>query len=204
MSQTRPGSARPGWRWATHRRRAVPNALTAALVAAAVLVGCSRPSRDTTGPEYPIAALQVSSTAFAHEGDIPARHTCDADDVSPPLSWSAGPRGTRSYALVMEDPDAPLGTWVHWVAWNMEQTRLGEGVTAQAPAPAQGVNSGQEVGYAGPCPPRPTGAHRYILRVYALDTLLELPETVTRDHLLEAMEGHVLAEGELIGRYARP
>lgn len=204
MSQTRPGFARPGWKSAARRGRAVPSVLTAALVGAAVLVECSPPSPNTTGPEDPIAALQVSSAAFANEGDIPARHTCDADDVSPPLSWSAGPRGTRSYALIMEDPDAPLGTWVHWVAWNMEQTRLGEGVTAQAPAPAQGVNSGNQVGYTGPCPPRPTGAHRYIFRVYALDARLVLPEPVTRDHLLQAMEGHVLAKGELMGRYARP
>ena len=148
--------------------------------------------------------IEVTSAAFAQEGDIPAKYTCDGDDVSPPLSWAAGPEGTRSYALIMDDPDAPMGIWVHWVAWNIAGTSLAEGVKGDAPTPPQGTNSGKRIGYGGPCPPRPTGTHRYDFKVYALDTDLDLPPATTKDDLLKRIQGHVLGQGELVGRYKRP
>jgi Raf kinase inhibitor-like YbhB/YbcL family protein len=148
--------------------------------------------------------IEVTSTAFENEGDIPAKYTCNGDNVSPPLAWSPGPPGTRAYALIMDDPDAPVGTWVHWVAWNIAGTALAEAVEADDAATPQGTNSGKKVGYAGPCPPRPTGTHRYYFKVYALDAPLALPSTTTKDGLLKAMESHVLAQGELMGRYKQP
>ena len=148
--------------------------------------------------------IQVQSTAFDPRASIPARFTCDGEDVSPPLSWSAGPPRTAGYALIMDDPDAPAGTWVHWVAWNLPRTELAQDVarTARlADGACQGKNSGGEVGYGGPCPP--SGEHRYFFRVYALDLALDLPPSTDADDLRAAMRGHVLAEGELFGVYAR-
>lgn len=151
-----------------------------------------------------VAELTVTSSAFEHEGAIPARFTCDGDDTSPPLEWSAGPAGTRSYALVMDDPDAPGRTWVHWVAWNLAEPRLREGVPATDRLPdgaCQGHNSWRRSGYGGPCPP--SGSHRYFFHVHALDRVLDLPPDTDAAGLRKAMEGHVLATGELMGRYAR-
>ena len=150
--------------------------------------------------------LTVKSSAFANGAPIPAKYTCDDLDISPPLSWSEGPHGTQSYALIMDDPDAPNGTWVHWVAWNIGDTKLPEDVTnrpAEDPAShlRQGTNSWQRVGYGGPCPP--SGTHRYFFRVYALDRELDLDTETTKAALLATMERHVLARGELMGTYAR-
>ena len=154
-----------------------------------------------------MSTLEIESEAFAHEGSIPPRYTCDGDDVSPPLTWSAGPQGTVGYALICDDPDAPVGTWVHWVAWNVEETGLPEALPTDPADPTgargleQGTNSWGRTGYGGPCPP--SGTHRYYFRVYALDERLELPASTDADGLRRALEGHVLAEGELLGRYAR-
>jgi len=145
--------------------------------------------------------LDVGSTAFDNDTEIPPRYTCDGDDVSPPISWSAGPSGTVSYALIVDDPDAPGGTWVHWVAWNLVEPRLDEALPASSEALQQGTNSWGRTGYGGPCPP--SGTHRYFFKVYALDTLLELPPTTDKQELLDAMEGKTLAQGELLGHYAR-
>ena len=182
--------------------------LVPALLAAAA--GCSDP-KDPPGPPAPTAeaeevtmtTLEVKSEAFEHEARIPARHTCDGEDVSPALSWSGAPEGTVSYALVMDDPDAPVGTWVHWVAWNIAEPGLPEAVPAEAAdGLRQGQNSWERVGYGGPCPP--SGTHRYFFRVYALDQELELdPATTGKAELLQAMEGHLLAKGELLGMYSR-
>jgi len=163
---------------------------TAALLVGA-WTGCSR-GGPTLGDDA--MALQVTSTAFEHESDIPAQFTCEGDDVAPPLAWTAGPDGTRSYALIMDDPDAPGGTWVHWVAWNIKRTSL-------PAAAAEGMNSWKRTGYGGPCPP--SGTHRYYFKVYALDAELSLDATTTKGELLRAMEGHILAQGQLMGRYRR-
>ncbi|MHC4127234.1 MAG: YbhB/YbcL family Raf kinase inhibitor-like protein [Planctomycetota bacterium] len=151
--------------------------------------------------------LVVTSSAFAREKPIPARYTCDGQDLSPPLEWTEGPMGTESYALIMDDPDAPAGTWVHWVAWNIKATKLPEDVANEAMAETpvgqirNGTNSWDRIGYGGPCPP--SGTHRYFFKVYALDRELDLGPDSTKQALAAAMERHILDRGELMGTYAR-
>jgi len=145
--------------------------------------------------------LTVSSAAFAEGAAIGAKYTCDGADVSPPLAIGITPAGTRSLALIMDDPDAPVGTWVHWVAWNIPaQTKAipENGLPADA---SQGRNGWNRNGYGGPCPP--SGTHRYFFKLYALDTTLTLPPSATKADLERAMQGHVLAAGQLMGTYKR-
>lgn len=151
-------------------------------------------------------ALVITSTAFSLNGKIPSKYTCDGDDVSPALNWSAGPSGTKSFALISDDPDAPVGTWVHWIVWNIppDTTGLPEGVAAKDTLPngmRQGLTDFQRVGYGGPCPP--SGTHRYFFKLYALDTLLDIPARATKADVEKAMKGHVLGEAQLIGLYSR-
>jgi Raf kinase inhibitor-like YbhB/YbcL family protein len=153
-------------------------------------------------------ALQVSSAVFDAGGTIPEKYTCDGDDVSPPLAWGGVPGGTQSFALIVDDPDAPSGIFTHWVLFNLpaQATGLPEGVPAQATlddGARQGTNSFRKPGYGGPCPPRGHGTHRYFFKLYALDAMLDLDAGATKEDLTGAMQGHVLAEGELMGRYAR-
>lgn len=152
-------------------------------------------------------AFSLQSSAFQNGGTIPRQYTCDGADQSPPLSWSDQPAGTRSLALVVEDPDAPRGTFVHWVLYNLppEPPELAAGVPHQAVLPngaRQGRNDFRRVGYGGPCPPRGP-AHRYVFRLYALDAPLELTPGATASELRTALQGHGLGEAELIGRYGR-
>jgi Raf kinase inhibitor-like YbhB/YbcL family protein len=145
-------------------------------------------------------AFALTSSAFVQGKPIPARYTCDGLDISPPLAWSDAPGGTQSFALIMDDPDAPGGTWVHWVLFNLPaQTRQLE--ERAAPQAVQGRNSWGRPGYGGPCPP--SGTHRYFFRLYALDTLLQLPAGAGKEQVLRAMQGHILAQAELMGVYAR-
>jgi hypothetical protein len=150
-------------------------------------------------------SLQLTSPAFAAQGDIPKRFTCDGDDVPPPLAWTGAPAGTRSFALVVDDPDAPMGTWVHWVLYDLPDsvTALPEAVTAQTlpPGTREGRNSWNRTGYGGPCPP--SGRHRYFHKLYALDIVLPDLDRPTRGALEKAMAGHVLAQAELVGTYQR-
>ena len=150
--------------------------------------------------------LNISSEIFSNGGMIPSKYTCDGADLSPPLSWSAGPEGTKSYALIADDPDAPGGTWVHWVIYDipMYVTSLPEGVQkskASENGADQGTNDFRKYGYGGPCPPG--GTHRYYFKVYALDTILGKGPGLTKKQLIAAMEGHILAQGELMGKYSR-
>ncbi len=150
--------------------------------------------------------MELSSQAFKHEGMIPSRYTCDADDISPDLQWQAVPDGVQSFALICDDPDAPMGTWVHWVYFNIPSSthRLPEGVTpAQQPDQGgrQGTNDFQRIGYGGPCPPG--GIHRYYFKLYALDAMLDLDAGASKQQLLDAMEGRILAKAEMMGRYQR-
>ena len=150
-------------------------------------------------------SLDVSSPAFALE-DIPVQYTGDGKDISPPLVWSPGPQSTRCYAVIVDDPDGPRETWVHWLAWNIRDTMLPENVGRQTEVETalghmrQGSNSFNRVGYTGPCPP--TGTHRYFFKVYALDKSLDLPAEATKTDLLKAMEGHILDQGELMVTYS--
>ena len=151
--------------------------------------------------------LMLSSVAFAENATIPARHTCEGENLSPALAWTGVPVGTRSFALICDDPDAPRGTWVHWVLWNLpaDAIELGEGVPGKPELPSgarQGNNDSGNIGYAGPCPP-PGGPHRYYFRLHALDSVLNLPPGVKRSELEAAMEGHILARAVIMGTYER-
>lgn len=145
--------------------------------------------------------LTITSPAFAGGGTIPAKYTCDGADVSPPLAIGAVPPGTVSLALIMDDPDAPMGTWVHWVVWNIPaQTR--EIPENSVPAGAsQGRNDWKRNSYGGPCPP--SGTHRYFFKLYALDAPLNIGSSATKADLVRAMQGHILAQGELMGTFHR-
>ncbi len=160
----------------------------------------SEPAEPAEQAEQAEQAMIVTSASFEAGQPIPARFTCDAEDVLPQLSWSAAPDGVVSYAIIMDDPGAAGGRgWVHWVAFNITATSLDEGTTTGF---SDGVNSWRNTGYAGPCPGR--GApHTYYFRVYALDTQLSFITAPTKDNLLAAMEGHVLASAELVGAYQR-
>ncbi len=144
--------------------------------------------------------LNLTSTAFEDGARIPRAHTCEGADLSPPLAWTEGPRGTAGYALVVDDPDAPRATFVHWVAWNIHSTFLTVG---QQGGMLQGRNDFGRDAYGGPCPPTGHGDHRYRFNVYALDTALALQAGATQKQLDHAMAGHVLARGTLTGRYRR-
>ena len=166
-----------------------------------------QPSADDPGlqvPEEPIFALKLNSPAFPDGSSIPKRHTCDGEDQSPELAWPELPGNAVSLALVCSDPDAPMGTWDHWVLWNIapETRSLPEGVPSDTELGRPGVNGWKELGYRGPCPPHGT-PHRYVFLLYVLDTTLDLEGQVTREALEAAVEGHVLALGTLTGTYQR-
>jgi len=150
--------------------------------------------------------IKITSPAFEAGGMIPPKYTCDGANISPPLQWQGVPEGTKSLALINDDPDAPMGTWVHWVVFNVgaEVAALAEHIPTDktlAGGTMQGTNDFGKIGYGGPCPPR--GAHRYFFRIYALDTRLDLEAGARKSSLLKAMEGHILAQGELVGKYER-
>ena len=154
--------------------------------------------------------LKLTSTAFAHNGAIPSRYTCQGEDVSVPLAWSGAPAATKSLVLIVDDPDAPdpkapRMTWVHWVLYNLPQTAtsLPEGVPPGAlpKGTLEGLNDWKRTGYGGPCPP--IGRHRYFHKLFALDTLLPAMESATKAELEQAMKGHVLEKSELIGTYQK-
>ncbi|MBM3951916.1 MAG: YbhB/YbcL family Raf kinase inhibitor-like protein [Rhodospirillales bacterium] len=154
--------------------------------------------------------LVLTSSAFAAGGEIPSRHTCEGEDVSPPLAWSGAPPGTKSFALIVDDPDAPdprapKMTWVHWVLYNLPGAThaLPEGATSRSlPAGTrEGLNDWKRTGYGGPCPP--IGRHRYFHKLYALDAVLPDLGQPTKATLEKAMKGHVLAHAELVGTYQK-
>lgn len=155
-------------------------------------------------------AFVLSSSSFTHQGEIPSEYTCEGSDISPPLSWSGIPDGTKSLAMIVDDPDAPdpkapQRVWVHWVLYNLPPTA---GALAEAATPdklpegtAQGKNDWGRIGYGGPCPP--IGRHRYFFKIYALDAMLSDLGTPTKKELEKAMEGHILARAEIIGTYEK-
>jgi hypothetical protein len=152
------------------------------------------------------AKMELKSQAFQAGEMIPAKYTCDGQDISPPLSWSDPPTGTIGFALISDDPDAPMGTWVHWVIWNIPASALAldENCPKTASLPngtKQGTTDFHRVGYGGPCPP--SGTHRYYFKLYALDRALDLPASTTKKDLETAMQGHILGQTELMGTYRR-
>jgi len=198
---------------------AVPGWLTPSPAAASRGAGATAlrsrvsPARRTSKPDQLLShgggnmALQVSSKSFPAGGDIPRKFTCDGQDISPHLSWSNLPLGTSTVAVLTEDPDAPGGTFTHWVAYDLPpgMSVLAEGVPKTADIPGgglQGVNDFGKIGYAGPCPP-PGKPHRYSFKVYALDTALNLKPGASKRDVERALRGHVLAQGEVMGRFGR-
>jgi hypothetical protein len=158
-----------------------------------------------TGAGGSTAQIQLTSPAFAYGEKIPVRYTCEGDDISPPLRWTGAPVETRSYALIMDDPDAPRGTWVHWVLFNLPGTtvELAPAVPTLPELPSgarHGRNTAGDMAYAGPCPP-PGKPHRYFFRLYALDITLGLPLGASREEVEHASEQHILAQGTLMGTY---
>jgi Raf kinase inhibitor-like YbhB/YbcL family protein len=151
--------------------------------------------------------FQITSTAFSNGGTITKTYTCDGGDASPPLSWKDAPAGTQSFALIADDPDAPAGTWVHWVAYNLPGTakELPEGIKKEEQLPdgtQQGRNDFRKIGYNGPCPP-PGKPHRYFFKLYALNAKLTLKSGATKSDVEAAMKGHVVAQTEWMGKYGR-
>lgn len=173
----------------------------------------NQPRREATASENRPAqsgdekmAIKVTSTAFQDGGMIPKEYTCDGANVSPPLAWEGIPEKAKTLALIVDDPDAPAKTWVHWVVFNLPATTKAlpadvafqEGATGKG---VQGTTDFRGTDYGGPCPPN--GTHRYFFKLYALDTELSPDSKTTKDELLKAMEGHVIAEGQLMGRYSK-
>jgi Raf kinase inhibitor-like YbhB/YbcL family protein len=169
---------------------------------------------STTKPEPTIVLEEggppmefvLSSPAFTEGDPIPEKYSCDGEDISPPLQWTDPPKDTLSFALIADDPDAPVGTWVHWVLYNLpaDTRSVPEAFPSDAELPdgtKSGENSWQRLGYGGPCPP--SGTHRYFFTLFALDTILEMTSGATKDQLLQAMEEHILAEIDLMGTYTR-
>lgn len=150
--------------------------------------------------------MNLSSQAFSNEKGIPEKYTCDGENISPPLSWSGQPENTRSLALILEDPDAPSKTWIHWVLYNIPPhiTELQEALPADGKLEEgmmQGINDFRKSGYGGPCPPG--GTHRYFFRLFALDSKPELKPGLKAGQLKELMAGHIIARAELMGSYRR-
>jgi len=151
--------------------------------------------------------MELTSSAFAEGAPIPTKYTCDEKDLSPPLKWTGVPGGAKSLALIADDPDAPVGTWVHWVLYNLpaSASELPEDLPKSqylAGGGKQGLNDFRRLGYGGPCPP-PGKPHRYFFKLYALDTVLELKPGATKKDIERAMEKHILAQGQLMGTYQR-
>jgi Raf kinase inhibitor-like YbhB/YbcL family protein len=151
--------------------------------------------------------IQLSSTAFKDGQAIPVTYTCDGENISPPLSWASVPQAAQSQALIVDDPDAPAGTWVHWVVFNLspKMNSLSEGASSsgsQDTFGTAGVSSFRKSGYGGPCPPKGK-PHRYFFKLYALDTMLGLKSGASKADVEKAMQGHILAQGQLMGTYGR-
>ena len=183
--------------------------LTLLVLWAFVFTACGKTEKPLQKAEKGATEMEmvITSTAFSDGATILKKYTCDGQDASPPLAWRGVPAAAKSLALICDDPDAPMGTWVHWVLWGMAPSTPGlpEGMPKDAQLPGgmwQGLTSAQTAGYHGPCPP-PGKPHRYFFKLYALDADLNLPERSNKSALEEAMKGHVLAQAQVMGRYGR-
>ncbi|HTP03965.1 MAG TPA: YbhB/YbcL family Raf kinase inhibitor-like protein [Nitrospirota bacterium] len=148
-----------------------------------------------------MVTLKLSSPAFKHNDSIPSKYTCDGADVNPPLVIENTPLTTKSLALIVDDPDAPAGNWVHWVVWNIDPTIVEIRENTAPSGALQGINDFRKHDYGGPCPP--SGTHRYFFKLYALDMMLNLGPKANKAELERAMKGHIIVQGELIGLYRR-
>ena len=162
---------------------------------------------EVRGQQAASSKIELKTTSFTPGGFIPKRFTCEAADVSPALAWTDPPLGTQSFAIIEDDPDAPSGTFVHWVVYDLPAAyrKLPEALSGNDQMPGgglQGINDFSRTGYSGPCPP-PGRPHRYFIRLYAVDAILNLRPAATRKELDAAMQGHILAQAELMGRFQR-
>jgi hypothetical protein len=178
------------------------SALCQVVVLVAAVAGAAAPPKGGAS----MTTLTIESSAFAHKQPIPALYTCDGQGISPPLSWKGIPQSAKSLVLMSDDPDAPVGTWVHWVVYDIPPTVTGleqsQPKTDTLPCGArQGITDFKCVGYGGPCPP--SGTHRYFFKLYALDVMLGLPAGKSKKDVEKAMAGHVVAQGEIVGVYCR-
>ena len=148
-----------------------------------------------------VSNMKLTSPAFEHNQEVPSEYTCDGSDTSPELNIEYVPEGTKSLALIMDDPDAPAGTWVHWVVWNIAPTTTRIEENSIPAGAAQGINDFGRKNYGGPCPP--SGTHRYKFNIYALDTTLNLPPDSEKQDVEKVMQGHILAQATLTGLYSR-
>ena len=181
------------------------------LLAALVMcgTGCSSGNAGDKGknPDKGDDVMDITSSAFKHEEMIPAKYTCDGTDINHDLAWTGVPADAKSLVLINDDPDAPVGLWVHWVLYNISPSTKGlpQGVDKKAPVlkdgAVQGTNSWGRIGYGGPCPP--SGTHRYYFKLYALDTVLDLKPGANKDAVEAAMKNHILSQAVLMGRYSR-
>lgn len=146
-------------------------------------------------------SLTLTSDAFANGQSIPAKYSCVGKNISPALTWNDPPAGAQSFALIVDDPDAPAGTWVHWVLFNLPANSRSLPENTEASGVSVGKNSSGNMRYDGPCPP--SGTHRYFFKLYALDSALSLSPGATKEQVLSAMQGHVLAQGELMGTFSK-
>jgi len=164
------------------------------------IISCTQQQQQEQIEQTGVVNMKLTSPAFTHNLAMPSEYTCDSSDASPPLSISDAPRNAKSLALIMDDPDAPVGTWDHWIVFNIppSTTEIKKGTEPNGIA---GRNSWGRTGYGGPCPP--SGTHRYFFKLYALDTMLNLPQVATKKDLEKSMQGHILAKAELIGSYKR-
>ncbi len=181
--------------------------LLLSVVLLAVIAGCIADKESANTKEVSMQNISISSEAFQNGSNIPDEYTCEGEEVSPALSWKGIPADAKSIALIMDDPDAPRGTFVHWVLFNIPANtqQLPKGIPGNktlSDGSRHGMTDGGKAGYVGPCPPSGK-PHRYYFRIYALDKKLDLPPGASRKQLDDAMKGHILAKGELMGRYGR-
>jgi Raf kinase inhibitor-like YbhB/YbcL family protein len=186
--------------------------LVASCAQAASATASTDPVEPSTASDIPATeaamSLEVTSDAFVNGQSIPAKYACTGRNISPALAWNEPPVGTQSFALIADDPDAPMGTWVHWVLFNIQADRRSleedlpvTGKNIDPEAIFVGRNSSGKIGYDGPCPP--SGTHRYYFKLYALDTLISLLPGATKEQVLREMDGHILAQGELMGTFSK-
>jgi Raf kinase inhibitor-like protein, YbhB/YbcL family len=159
------------------------------------------PSESESKATEATMSLTLTSDAFANGQSIPAKYSCVGKNISPAITWDEPPAGTKSFALIVDDPDAPMGTWVHWVLFNLPANARSLQENADSSAMSAGKNSSGNLRYDGPCPP--SGTHRYYFKLYALDTTIGLQPGATKEQVLKEMKGHILAQGELMGTFSK-
>jgi Raf kinase inhibitor-like YbhB/YbcL family protein len=191
--------------------RSITKLLVIACILGIILAcGAKKSDRDSNGKDNSMRIFKIKCPAFADNDSMPVKYTCDGDDISPKLEWSGVPDGAKSLALICDDPDAPMGTWVHWVMFNLppEMTKIDEkytpsrGLSDNDDGIIDGINDFRCPGYNGPCPPKGP-AHRYYFKLYALDIILNLKTGASKTDVEKAMSGHILGQTELIGKYQR-